>query len=211
MTINCSGEELILDKERAIYWPAKQTLIISDLHIGKSAHFRRNGIPVPATLGRKDLNRITKLTQLYNTVNLIITGDMFHNKMNSDVEEFRAWRLEHASLNIHLIKGNHDDLKPEDYAGLNIEIYQHELLIHPFRFIHDKPQTSDEYFNITGHIHPGVTVYGKARQQLRLPCFYFSNTCAVLPAFSAFTGLSNIKPEQGDVFYAITPTKVLEV
>lgn len=136
---------------------------------------------------------------------------MFHNKMNSDVEEFRAWRLEHASLNIHLIKGNHDDLKPEDYAGLNIEIYQHELLIHPFRFIHDKPQTSDEYFNITGHIHPGVTVYGKARQQLRLPCFYFSNTCAVLPAFSAFTGLSNIKPEQGDVFYAITPTKVLEV
>jgi DNA ligase-associated metallophosphoesterase len=211
MTINCSGEELILDKERAIYWPAKRMLIISDIHIGKSAHFRRSGIPVPATIGQKDLNRITKLTELYDADILAITGDMFHNNMNSDVEDFRSWRAQHPKLEIHLIKGNHDGLKMEDYEGLGIEIHQKELLLFPFRFIHDKPETKDEYFNITGHIHPGVTIYGKARQQLRLPCFYFSDTCAVLPAFSAFTGLSNIKPSEGDTFYAITPTKVVPV
>ena len=211
MTINCSGEELILDKERAIYWPAKRMLIISDIHIGKSAHFRRSGIPVPSTIGQNDLSRITKLTGLYNADILVITGDMFHNKMNSDVEDFRAWRVQQLNLKIHLIKGNHDDLKATDYAGLEIEIHQKELLVYPFRFIHDKPETTDEYFNITGHIHPGITVYGKARQRLRLPCFYFSNTCAVLPAFSAFTGLSNIQPKEGDSFYAITPTKVVAV
>lgn len=211
MTINCSGEELVLDKERAIYWPAKRMLIISDIHIGKSAHFRRSGIPVPATIGQKDLSRITKLTKLYDADILTITGDMFHNNMNSDVEDFRSWRAQHPKLEIHLIKGNHDGLKMEDYEGLGIEIHQKELLLFPFRFIHDKPETKDGYFNITGHIHPGVTIYGKARQQLRLPCFYFSGSCAVLPAFSAFTGLSNIKPSEGDTFYAITPTKVVAV
>lgn len=209
MTINCREEELILDKERAIYWPAKQMLIISDVHIGKSAHFRRHGIPVPSTVGLNDMDRITKLLNTYLTDILLITGDMFHNIMNSDVEQFRAWRIQHAELEIHLIKGNHDDLNEENYRGLNIKVHKKELLIYPFRFIHDKPETKDEYFNITGHIHPGVTIFGKARQRMRLPCFYFSDTCAVLPAFSVFTGLSIITPEEGDVFYAITPTKVI--
>jgi DNA ligase-associated metallophosphoesterase len=211
MTINCSGEELILDKDKAIYWPSRRMLIISDIHIGKSAHFRKYGIPVPSTIGQHDLNRLTDLVELYDADILLITGDMFHNKMNSDVDDFSAWRRQHADLTVQLIKGNHDDLKEEDYAGLGIEIFTKELLLYPFRFIHDKPTEFDNYFNITGHIHPGVTVYGKARQQLRFPCFYFSETCAVLPAFSAFTGLSNIKPQPGDVFYAITPTKVVAV
>lgn len=211
MTINCSGEQLILDKDKAIYWPAKQMLIISDIHIGKSAHFRRSGIPVPATIGQQDLNRLTKLIELYNPDILLITGDMFHNTVNSDVDYFKAWRNLHPDLKVLLIKGNHDGLRKEDYAGLGIEIFDKELLMFPFRFIHDKPEDFDEYFNITGHIHPGITVYGKARQSLRFPCFYFSDTCAVLPAFSAFTGLSNIKPQPGDVFYAITPNSVVTV
>ncbi len=211
MTINCKGEELILDKEKAIYWSAKRMLIISDLHIGKSAHFRKYGIPVPSTIGQKDLSRITKLIHEYDASILVVTGDMFHNRMNSDVEQFRAWRRSHPQLKLCLIKGNHDGLNEEDYAGLDIEVHQKEFLSQPFRFIHDKPETEDEYFNITGHIHPGVTVYGKARQQLRLPCFYFSKNCAVLPAFSAFTGLSSIKAATGDIFYAITPTKVVPV
>lgn len=211
MTITCRGEELILDKERAIYWPSKKVLIISDIHIGKSAHFRKHGIPIPSTLGQKDLSRITKLVSEYAVDILIITGDMFHNRMNSDVLHFKAWRDEHPLLKIALIKGNHDDLKAADYEGLGIEVHEKEMLISPFRFIHDKPENTDAYFNITGHIHPGITIHGKARQQLRLPCFYFSDTCAVLPAFSAFTGLSNIKPGKGDVFYAITPTHVVAV
>jgi DNA ligase-associated metallophosphoesterase len=211
MTINCSGEQLILDKEKAIYWPARQMLIISDIHIGKSAHFRRYGIPVPSTIGQQDLSRLTKLIKSYNPVILLITGDMFHNKVNSDVDYFKTWRSQHPDLNVMLIKGNHDALEAHDYVDLGIEIFNKELLMYPFRFIHDKPEEFDEYYNITGHIHPGITVFGKARQSLRFPCFYFSDTCAVLPAFSAFTGLSNIKPQEGDTFYAITPSSVVAV
>jgi DNA ligase-associated metallophosphoesterase len=211
MIINCSGEELELNKEKSIYWAAKKMLIISDLHIGKSAHFRKYGIPVPSTIGQQDLQRLSALIKRYNPNILLITGDMFHNKVNSDVALFGEWRSQHRDIRFILIKGNHDALSPEEYAGLNIEIQEKELLIAPFRFIHDKPTKFDDYFNITGHIHPGVTIYGRARQQLKFPCFYFTNTCAVLPAFSAFTGLSLIHREEGDQFYAITPSEVLAV
>ncbi|RZM23577.1 MAG: ligase-associated DNA damage response endonuclease PdeM [Pedobacter sp.] len=211
MTIHCRGEELILSKEKAIYWPSQKTLIISDLHIGKSAHFRKSGIQVPATIGLNDLIRLSNQIALYCPEILLITGDMFHHTINSDVDLFQHWRQQYDHIRILLVKGNHDTLKPAQYEQLNIEVYDRELIVGPFRFIHDKPEVNDGFFNITGHIHPGITIHGKARQKLRFPCFYFSKNCAVLPAFSAFTGLSRITAEDGASFYAITPMSVVKV
>lgn len=211
MTINCRGEILTLDKDRAIYWEEKKMLIISDVHLGKSAHFRKHGIQVPSNVGTTDLQRLDFLTSKYLPNLILITGDMFHHKMNSDVLNFGNWRKSHPKTRIILIKGNHDLLKMDDYAQLDIDVYEKELICGPFRFIHDQPTEFDEYYNITGHIHPGVTIYGKARQSLKFPCFYFGKTCAILPAFSLFTGLSKINPEEEDRFYAITPKEVLQV
>lgn len=209
MTINCRGEELTLSKEKAIYWAARKILIISDLHIGKSAHFRKHGLQVPDAVGLTDLQRLTKLMTEFNPEILLVTGDMFHNRINSDANAFMEWRQRYPLLQVVLIKGNHDELKNEDYEALGIAVYQKEFLCFPFRFIHDRPAESDEYYNISGHIHPGVVLHGKARQRLRFPCFYFSASCAVLPAFSVFTGLHMIQPEEGDRFYAVTPAKVV--
>ncbi|SHG33810.1 ligase-associated DNA damage response endonuclease PdeM [Pedobacter caeni] len=213
MTISCNGEELILNKERAIYWPAKEMLIISDLHIGKSAHFRKHGIQVPANIGNDDLERLGKLIGFYDPKTLVITGDMFHHKINSDVTLFSEWRKKFGGLKISLIKGNHDLLKSQEYQSLNIDLIPRELISAPFRLIHEQPKSleKDEYYTISGHIHPGVTIYGKARQRLNLPCFYFGEHHAVLPAFSAFTGLSRIQPEKNDRFYAITPSGIIAV
>ena len=211
MTIQCKGEELLLCKERAIYWKAKQTLIISDLHIGKAAFFRKSGIQVPLAVGQTDLERLGELLNLYKPLNLLITGDMFHNYMNNDVLEFKQWRSGFPEVNFQLIKGNHDALKERDYADLNIAIFEKELIIGPFRFIHDQPEIFDDFYPISGHVHPGVTIYGRARQQLRLACFCFGDNYAVLPAFSVFTGLSMIKPGGNDCIYAITPTQVVKI
>ncbi len=211
MTINCNGEILTLDKEKAVYWAAQEMLIISDLHLGKSAHFRQFGIQVPSTIGITDLQRLTGLLEHYHAGILLITGDMFHHKMNSDIADFANWRKQFPLLKIWLVKGNHDALKTDEYAQLDIEVHEKELLYTPFRFIHDKPAVFDEYYNISGHIHPGVTIYGNARQQLKFPCFYFGKTCAILPAFSVFTGLRVLKPQEDDRFYAVTPKAVIAV
>ena len=37
--ITLQGEQLVLLPERAIFWPDRATLVISDLHIGKAAAF----------------------------------------------------------------------------------------------------------------------------------------------------------------------------
>lgn len=211
MTIRCKDEELILSKDRAIYWASKKMLIISDLHVGKGAHFRQAGIQVPATVGKTDLDKLDQLIMEFKPAVILVTGDLFHHKMNSEVETFKRWRLRYPAIKLVLIKGNHDLLKVEDYSGLDIELHEKELLCYPFRFIHDQPKQFDQYYNIAGHIHPGITIYGKARQSIKLPCFYFGKTCAILPAFSVFTGLSKIKAEEGDQFYAITPEKVVLV
>lgn len=211
MTINCKGEELTLSTDRAIYWASKKMLVISDLHVGKGAHFRQAGIQVPATVGETDLDKLDQLITKFEPAVILVTGDLFHHQMNSEVATFKVWRTRYPAIKLVLIKGNHDLLKKEDYNGLDIEIHEKELLYFPFRFIHDQPKEFDEYYNIAGHIHPGITIYGKARQSIKLPCFYFGKTCAILPAFSVFTGLSKIKAEEGDQFYAITPEKIVRV
>jgi len=42
-TIHINGNELQLLPEKGIFWTEESALVLSDVHIGKSAHFRRNG------------------------------------------------------------------------------------------------------------------------------------------------------------------------
>lgn len=64
--------------------------------------------------------------------------------------------------------------------------------------------TPPEPYTLSGHLHPGITLSGKGRQRLRLPCFWFGAQTGILPAFGAFTGLADIQPRQGDQIFATT-------
>lgn len=212
MTITIRNEELILAKERAIFLPSHQLLAISDLHLGKSAHFRKAGIPVPATLAQNDLNRLTNLLEKYQPQALLINGDMFHHELNTDVDEFERWKNQYKELKFLLVKGNHDRLNQKQYAALGITIFDPNYSTTNFCFIHDALACStDQLYPISGHIHPGVSIVGKAKQRLKFPCFYFGEQYAVMPAFSSFTGLSIIKPKVTEQVFAITASKVIKV
>jgi hypothetical protein len=50
-----------------------------------------------------------------------------------------------------------------------------------------------------------------AKQSLRLPCFYFTKTYAVLPAFSRFTGTHLIEPKKNSTIFAIVENKIVQV
>lgn len=212
MTITSHGEELILDKDRALYLPKHQLLAISDLHLGKSAHFRKAGVQVPSTIAQGDLERLALLIQKYKPETLLINGDMFHHGLNSDIEAFSNWRKQFNELRFLLVKGNHDRLADTDYATMKIDIHEPSYCLGPFCFIHDAPKnTENKPYPISGHIHPGVSIKGRAKQRLKFPCFYFGRDYAVLPAFSQFTGLYNLYPKTGERIFAVTPNSVLEV
>jgi len=212
MTITSQGEELILDKERALYLPKHQLLAISDLHLGKSAHFRQAGLQVPATIGLSDLQRLSLLIEKYDPKVLLINGDMFHHGLNTDIEIFERWRMQYHHIKFLLVKGNHDKLTVADYEAMHIEIHEPSFCLGPFCFIHDAPQnTKEELYPISGHVHPGVSIVGKAKQRLKFPCFYFGKKHAILPAFSLFTGLYNVYPKADERIFAVTPKNVVEV
>lgn len=212
MIITIKEEELILVKERALFLPNLQLLAISDLHLGKSAHFRKAGVQVPSTLAQSDLQRLSMILERYEPQTLLINGDMFHHELNSDIDDFEKWKESYPQLKFILVKGNHDRLSNKHYEDLGIELHEPSYCTEKFCFIHDYTHCKEEFlYPISGHIHPGVTVVGKAKQRLKFPCFYFGKDYAILPAFSAFTGLYTIILKKEEDIYAITPTKVVKV
>lgn len=211
MKIEIRGEELILDKERAIYFPNEKLLAISDLHLGKAAHFRKAGLAIPTTVSKSDLLRLEHLLLKYQPKELLINGDMFHSDYNLEIEEFAKWKESFNDVKFLLVKGNHDKQKKEIYTDLTIEVHEPTYNSANFCFIHDVAECNSNLYSIGGHIHPGISIFNKAKQRLKFPCFYFNETHAILPAFSTFTGLQLLRPLENDQVFAITPTKVVKV
>ena len=74
----------VLTNQRAMFWTAKNTLIFSDLHLGKTAHFRKSGIALPSSLIVEDLKRLSRLIVHYQVERLIVVGDFLHAGKNSE-------------------------------------------------------------------------------------------------------------------------------
>jgi uncharacterized protein len=223
-------QTLWLSAERTIFWEEESTLIISDLHFGKSGHFRKSGIAIPQSVFKNDMQRLFGQIQHYRPARIIIVGDMFHSKENLELDFFLKWRNDHAFVDIHLVKGNHDILKESWYAEASIQLSPQKLCVQNFHFVHDLahiakheavtansdatpveevPKASPYYF--TGHLHPGIRLRGLGRQALQFPCFYFGESHAILPAFGTFTGLAIIRPEEHETVFAIVDNQVIQI
>lgn len=202
-------ESIILTNQRVLYWPAEKALVLSDLHIGKSAHFRRSGIAIPSAVQKDDLNQLSKLIEHYHPQQLLVVGDLFHAGKNSDFSLFGAWRTAHSEVKITLIKGNHDRLKSEIYDDFHIDCCNAHLDIRHFRLIHE-PTKCDGFFCISGHIHPGVFIKHRAKQHLKLPCFQLEKSQLILPAFSKFTGLDTSNKNDSTRCFAFTEESIFK-
>ena len=202
-------EKLILTNQRAIYWKKEGALILSDIHIGKTAHFRRNGIPMPDDILQKDLERLKSLIQHFGVDKLWIVGDLFHAESNVDMITFKQWLSQFESLQLILIKGNHDRQSKRLMDTLNIEVVT-EYVAGPFKFIHDNENENKDTFNISGHTHPGVLIKGKGKQRLKLPCYQVTSSQLILPAFSLFTGLNTRSVPENVTSYAFTESSIFK-
>ncbi|WP_250254172.1 ligase-associated DNA damage response endonuclease PdeM [Chryseobacterium sp. Marseille-Q3244] len=199
----------ILTNQRAVFWKKEKALILSDLHIGKTAHFRKNGIAVANHIMKSDLERLSALIEYFNPEKFIVVGDLLHAGDNSDVDEFCRWRNQYPSLQFFLIEGNHDRLSKSLEKKLCLHFKASLLELSVFTLIHDfdKERTG---FQITGHIHPGI-VLNSAVKRIRLPCFALSENQLLLPAFSEFTGLDTKNLPKKSKFFVFTDAEIYEV
>jgi uncharacterized protein len=206
------GQQLVLLPEKAVYWKNRKALLISDIHFGKVAHFRKAGIAVPAAIAQVNLQTLTTIVKKFVIEELIILGDFSHSSFNAELTLFAEWKSLLGNRRIILVKGNHDILSLHSYSEMDIEVVNGCLEYHPFIFSHE-PLTDNKtgLYNIAGHIHPAVQLVGQAKQSLTLPCFYFGATSALLPAFGGFTGSARIKAFSEDDIFVIADSKVFKV
>jgi uncharacterized protein len=202
-------QTLVLSIYKSIFWKEQECLIVSDLHLGKAGHFRKAGIPISSKIHTEDLDRLDLLLNMYQPKQLVMLGDLFHSDKNNEWEAFSDWRSRYQGLKITLTLGNHDIIETVNYKKINVNVVD-ELLLAPFFMSHHPTENSNGY-NLAGHLHPGISLQGKARQGVRIPCFYFGQKGALLPAFGNFTGYVAISPGQLDKVFAVTPTSIITI
>ena len=203
-----AGHRMVLHPSGALYWPEKKTALLADVHLGKVGHFRKNGIEVPRKIEGVFYQKMQQLQNDLPIRRILFLGDLFHSDKNNEWFLFSAW-VKQQQLELILIEGNHDIIPGQQFQALGITTVSHweeEGLY----FTH-YPKERDSLFVICGHIHPGIRLNGKGKQQLKLPCFFHSSKQLILPAFGAFTGLHLLQPSPTDRVFVLTSKEVLEL
>ncbi|TNJ42023.1 ligase-associated DNA damage response endonuclease PdeM [Phaeobacter sp. B1627] len=175
-----SGARLCALGAGALWWPAQRTLVVSDLHLGKSDRVsRRTGVFLPPYETRDTLDRLQALINDLNPQSVICLGDTFdddtaaRNLPQADRTKLQGMMQGRRWI---WVEGNHDP-SPPALAGEALA----EFNTPPLTFRHVAAQgTTGE---ISGHYHPKASLRGQSR-----PAFLLDRNRLILPAFGTYTG-----------------------
>lgn len=212
--IEIGGSALRLLAQRAAYLPARQTLLVADVHLGKASSFRRLGVPVPEATTAATLDRLSQAITLTGARAVVFLGDLLHSRHGHTAATqgaVRRWRRErHADLELTLVRGNHDDRAGDPPADWDLRCIDGPLRIDGLALAHHPDPLPGAYV-LAGHVHPAAVVGGRGPGTLRLPCFHFGAAVGVLPAFGEFTGSHVLPRAPGDRVFVIGGEVVQEL
>jgi uncharacterized protein len=199
---------LTLLPEGAVFLTDSATLVVADVHLGKSASFRARGLPIPEGDYARDFFRLTELVAKHQAAHLVVAGDLFHaasgltDQLKTALHDF----IHTLGIPFSLVVGNHDakirSLPLACSSQLEIEGGLH--------IVHD-PTEAGPGFHLAGHLHPVVKISNGRRSSLRVPCFLFRENTLVLPAFGSFTGGAIVRPVAHDRIFTALRDQVVEL
>jgi uncharacterized protein len=180
-----AGETLEATGSGALFWPARQALLVADLHLEKASWFARLGQFLPPYDSHATLSALALEIERTGAERLYCLGDSFHDRFGCERLPANARELLSgltAKLDWVWIVGNHDP-GFADHCGGRIEdeveaagiVLRHEA-------VRDEARPE-----ISGHFHPKLRLHLKGRQVSRR-CFVLSATKLIMPAFGALTG-----------------------
>jgi uncharacterized protein len=198
------GHSMLALADRALFWPARSRLILSDLHLGKADTFRRHGMALPSGGTTLDLERLSALAATTGARSIWVLGDFLHGAIDrSWREQWLAWRDRHAALELAVLTGNHDSSLRS--AALDIVLLGPAIDEAGLAFRH-APDDATSLHVVCGHVHPVQRLPGLGG---RWPIFWMGARQTMLPAFSRFTGGTEITIAGGDRFVACVETEVV--
>ncbi len=178
--------------DRGMFWPEQRTLFIADTHFGKGAAFRKAGIPVPAGSTEGTLAKIAGMIRNTNSTRLCILGDMFHarSSLAKDVcQSIDEFMNEFSQVKMLLVRGNHDSRLCKLPANWPIEIVEPGFMIERVALAHQPAEVPRAAkLLLCGHIHPAIRLPSRTDSFGKIPCFWHSRGCMVVPAIGEFTG-----------------------
>jgi putative SbcD/Mre11-related phosphoesterase len=176
---------------RAAFFPTSETLVVSDLHIG-----RDEASEVEFPLGeRADLReRLTALLDQREPSEVVFAGDVLHSFSRTSVATAESLDGLTTICRDHgvrpvLVVGNHDTMLSSVWDGTLYDEYRLKqgdddiLVCHG----HEEPDGEADCY-VVGHDHPTIDIEGQRR-----PCFlygpetYRTSGVLMLPAFSRLT------------------------
>ncbi|MCC9643581.1 ligase-associated DNA damage response endonuclease PdeM [Rhodopirellula sp. JC740] len=213
--IELSGHNLELFAGGGLHWPEHQALMVSDLHLGKDATFRRHGIGVPTGASRATLRAVSEMLDASGATELFIIGDLFHARSSLSLDAtavFEAFLRSHSNVAVTLIEGNHDRAVGQLPKNWPIDTVEGTFHLDSIAMTHEPSNLPcDADLLVSGHLHPAHVLNTGGETTGKLPCFWWSNGCLVLPACGRFTGTMKISPKNTDRIWVIADGQVLAV
>ena len=205
-----AGEELVLLKSNALYWPRESALLVADLHLEKGSWYAQTGQMLPPYDSRETLERVADAVKATGARRVITLGDNFHDEAGTHrLDPYAAGMLESLirALDWVWITGNHDETMPRAFGASVMK----EMVVNGVILRHEaKPgETAPE---LSGHFHPKMRVRVQGRHIAR-PCGVLSRskTAAdrlIAPAFGAYTG--GLDAGSPAIISALTPAYAID-
>ncbi len=186
----------------------KDTLIISDLHIGYEQSLNREGIMVPRFQYKLILERLEEIIKRSTIRKVIINGDLKHEFGRITRQEWKEALnfIEFLKDNfdeIILLKGNHDNFTKFIAGKTGLEVYE-TYSVEDFIIMHGDKIPEDimskgESTIIIGHEHPCIGIRNGERLE-KIKCFlkgnYYEKNLVVMPSFNFVTEGSDVLHEK---------------
>ena len=116
---------LLLTPEKTIFWEGANTLIISDLHLGRSKKIKAGDILIHDSDYELELQRLMHQLYFFKADRLIILGDFTYSIINNIPQEFKNWRKNFSGIQMVWVKGKEDFIEEAWYREHQVDICYH--------------------------------------------------------------------------------------
>jgi uncharacterized protein len=197
------AEHVLLDGRLALFHERQRWLAVADLHFGYELSQRTAGNLFPLWGMQSIQARLLELLDDYEPVDLILLGDLVHDRSATSSLATLVKELQKHS-HVVLISGNHDRAIGVDFDL--VPVWRTEGFC--FHHGHCAMEDSDE-IQIIGHRHPAGVIRDGAGLRLKLPAFVQQNECWIMPAFSPWAAGTEWR-ESANVWLC-SPTRILRL
>ena len=200
-----AGEELVLLKNSALYWPRERALLVADLHLEKGSWYAAHGQMLPPYDSRETLEKIADAVKATGARRVITLGDNFHDDAGPHrLDPYAAGMLETLirTLDWVWVTGNHDAAMERRFGAAAVA----ELEVGGITLRHEA-RRGESRPEISGHYHPKMRLRVRNRHIAR-PCGVLARSPRggdrlIAPAFGAYTG--GMDAHSPEILEALSP------